>query len=77
MTVTTGTHNPTDGRAGDYVSVQRHRPCGLSAFVATGYELNGGATPAQILGRYVEFVRNRDRTCYERWKDVAPGAFPP
>jgi hypothetical protein len=77
MTVTTGTHVPEDGRAGDYISVQRHRPCGLSAFVATAYELNGGATAADVRGRYVEFVRNRDRTCYERWRDVAPGVFPP
>lgn len=74
--VTGGTHNPTDGRVGDYVSVQRHRPCGLSAFVATAYQLNGGAGAANVRGHYVEFVRNRDRTCYERWKDVAPGAFP-
>lgn len=82
-TVTTGTHNPEPslsvpaGRVGDYVSVQRHRPCGLSAFVAAVYELNGGGDETSVRGRYVEFVRNRDRTCYERWKDVAPGAFPP
>ncbi len=82
MTVTTGTHNPDPlglfpGRVGDYVSVQRHRPCGLSAYVAAVYELNGGGDPASVRGRYVEFVRNRDRTCYERWKDVLPGEFPP
>jgi hypothetical protein len=83
MTVTTGTHNPEPsstvpaGRVGDFVSVQRHRPCGLSAFVAAVYELNGGGDETSVRGRYVEFVRNRDRTCYERWKDVAPGAFPP
>jgi hypothetical protein len=75
-TVTSGTHNPADGIAGDYISVQRHRPCGLSAFVATGYELNGGTAASNIRGHYVEFARNRDRTCFERWKDVTPGAFP-
>jgi hypothetical protein len=73
--VTAGTHNPADGRAGDYVSVQRHRPCGLSAFVAAVYELNGGPDDTNNRAHYVEFVRNRDRTCYERW-NVAPATFP-
>lgn len=72
---TQGTDMPstTSQRYGDYLSVKPHEPCSLW-WIAGNYALtNGGKTP---VGEYVEFGRQRDRSCWDRWKDISPPALP-
>lgn len=62
-----GTHNRSDGRFGDYFTSRRNNPCGLF-WTATNYALSGGNTSAShVNARYIEFGRNRDRTCHTLW----------
>jgi hypothetical protein len=52
---TSGTHNRTDQRYGDYFVTHRHNPCGNS-WTATNYALNGGTAAANVNSRYVELA---------------------
>lgn len=54
--IAAATHNPADGRYGDYFTVRRNSPCGRY-FDATGYGLLGGTQTANVNARYVEFGR--------------------
>jgi hypothetical protein len=76
QTTVTGTHNPVDGRYGDYLTITRQRPCGLW-FAATGYALVGGADDSNVNARYVEFGRARDAGCYFGWRDKTRDPVPP
>jgi hypothetical protein len=69
--IASGTHNRTDARYGDYFTVRRNTPCGLW-FDATGYALNGGTALSNVNARYAEFGRQRDRQCYDAWKNAIP-----
>jgi hypothetical protein len=64
--VATGTHNRSDGRYGDYLTVRsnhRHDSCN-SQWVATAYSLDGGNTSsADVNARYVEFRSDNDAVC--------------
>jgi hypothetical protein len=64
--VASGTHNPT--RYGDYLKVDAHRPCGYW-WIASAFALDGGTAGSNVNARYVEFGRERDRRCYEGWRD--------
>ena len=61
-----GTHNPSNGRFGDYFTIHRQTPCGLF-FVATNYALSGGTGIANVNSHYVEFGRGRDYVCWNGW----------
>jgi hypothetical protein len=63
-----GTHNPFDGRYGDYMTIHPQEPCG-SWFGATNYALYGGTEVNNVNSRYIEFGKNRDRRCYFGWRD--------
>ncbi|MFF5809612.1 hypothetical protein [Streptomyces sp. NPDC012746] len=52
------THNPADGRFGDYFIVRRNSPCG-NYFDATGYGLLNGTDTSSVNARYVEFGRGK------------------
>jgi hypothetical protein len=71
--VAAATHNPTNGRYGDYFTVRRHAPCG-EWFSATGYSLLNGTALANVNSRYVEFGRGRDEPCYLAWRNSVPAA---
>jgi hypothetical protein len=62
-----------DQRFGDYLSVKPHEPCELWWVAGTYALTNGGTSPA---GTYVEFGRYRDKSCWERWKDITPPLLP-
>jgi hypothetical protein len=49
-----GTNGPEDTKWGDYLTCRRHAPDGL-IFAATGFTLQGGASPMNIEPRYVRF----------------------
>lgn len=63
-----GTHNPDDNRYGDYFTIHPHEPCDLF-FNATNYALSGGTSTTNVNARYIEFGRERDKTCYQGWRD--------
>jgi hypothetical protein len=65
-TVNSGTHNRTDGRYGDYLTIQQHEPCGYYLTAAT-YALSGGTAASNVRHRYVQFGRGRDRLCWNAW----------
>lgn len=67
----TGTHNRFDQRFGDYFVIHPHEPCDLW-FGATGYALNGGRAASNVNARWIEFGRQRDKLCYDRWDDEDP-----
>ncbi len=66
VTVAAGTHNRTDGRFGDYFTIQRHSPCG-KFFSASSYVLSGGTSGSNAEHHYVNFGRNRDVRCFNMW----------
>lgn len=67
------THNPANGRYGDYLDVAPQEPC-EKAFVGIGYSLNGGTALANINSRYVEFSRGRHLRCARDYFNHAPNA---
>ena len=58
-----GTHNPADGRYGDYMTVHPYEPC-EKWFSATAYALSGGTGVANVDERYVEFGRAQSLRCW-------------
>jgi hypothetical protein len=74
FTVASGTHNPPNGRFGDYFVIHPYEPC-EKWFSATSYALNGGTALANVNSRYVEFGRNRSRKCYESHRDQFPNTL--
>ncbi len=63
VTAAVGTHNPADGRFGDYFTIHPYEPC-ENWFSATSYALNGGTDVSNVNSRYVEFGRNASFRCY-------------
>ncbi len=62
-----GTHNPSNGRFGDYFTIRQHEPCDLF-FMATNYALLNGNTSSQhVNARAVQFGRGRDEQCWRSW----------
>ena len=61
-----GTHAPADNKWGDYLTVRRHSPDGLT-WHASGFTLQGGNTRQNIVPRIVHFGRRRDRRAVQRW----------
>jgi hypothetical protein len=58
-----GTHNPSDGRFGDYFTVRKNERC-PNTWAATNYALSGGNTQAaHVNARYVEFQNSADPRC--------------
>lgn len=51
-----GTHTPTDGKWGDYLTCRRHAPQD-DTWVAAGFTLQGGGARQNIQPRYVHFAR--------------------
>jgi len=78
---TSGTDMPSsknknwDQRYGDYLSVKPHDPCSLW-WVAGNYALSGGGGPSNVVANYVEFGRQRDKNCWDRWNQVVPTVLP-
>jgi len=78
---TNGTDMPSsnnkswDQRYGDYLSVKPHDPCPLW-WVAGNYALSGGGGPANVVANYIEFGRQRDKNCWDRWNQVIPKVLP-
>jgi hypothetical protein len=68
-------NNSWDQRYGDYLSVKPHDPCSLW-WVAGNYALSGGGGPSNVVANYVEFGRQRDKNCWDRWSQVVPKALP-
>jgi hypothetical protein len=66
VTVATGTHNPSDSRYGDYLTIQRHEPCG-NFLAASGYVLVNGTAGSNTQQRYIQFGRQRDKPCWDYW----------
>jgi hypothetical protein len=66
-----GTHNRGDQRFGDYFNIHPHEPCDMW-FGGTGYALNGGTAVGNVNARWIEFGRQRDKLCYDRWDDEDP-----
>ncbi len=58
-----GTHNPSDGRFGDYFTIRTNARC-TNTWVATNYALNGGTGTANVNARYVEFGSTLDSGCF-------------
>jgi hypothetical protein len=71
LIVAEGTHNRTDGRYGDYLSIRPHEPSELW-FVATSYALFGGTAANNVNLRYVEFGRLRSFRSYFSHFDQFP-----
>ncbi|HTD48926.1 MAG TPA: hypothetical protein VK881_16800 [bacterium] len=67
----TGTHNPADGRYGDYYTIHPQEPC-EKAFVATGYAFNGGTGVANVDARFIEFYHRRYGRCHRDYTNTAP-----
>jgi hypothetical protein len=67
----TGTHNPSDGRFGDYFSVHPNAPC-QNWFGATGYALNGGTDVTNVNEVYAEFGRRQSIQCWSGWTGFLP-----
>jgi hypothetical protein len=63
-----GTHNPTNGRYGDYFTVHQHEPCDVF-FNATNYVFTGGGGATNVDALYATFGRGRDTPCFNGWKD--------
>ncbi len=40
------------------------------------YALSGGGGPSNVVGNYVEFGRQRDKNCWDRWSQIAPAVLP-
>lgn len=58
-----GTHNPSDGRIGDYFTVRKNEDCPLT-WVATNYSLDKGNTSASnVNASYIEFGSSLDPAC--------------
>ena len=74
FTVASGTHNPADGRFGDYFTVHANEPC-ENWFGATGYALSGGTDTTSVNEVYAEFGRNQSVQCWNGWfnADANPG----
>lgn len=66
-----GTHNPANGRYGDYLEVAPQEPC-EKAFIGMGWSLNGGTGLANINSRYVEFTRGRHYRCATDYYNHVP-----
>ncbi len=64
-----------DQRYGDYLSVKPHNPCPLW-WVAGNYALSGGGGPSNVVANYIEFGRQRDKNCWDRWNQVVPKVLP-
>lgn len=62
-------------RYGDYLSVKAHEPCSLW-WTAANYAFSGGGNAANLVGRYLQFGRERDKNCWERWNAVTPAILP-
>lgn len=72
---TNGTDMPTGQRYGDYLSVKAHEPCPLW-WAAANYAFSGGGNAVNLVGRYLQFGRERDKNCWERWNEVTPPILP-
>lgn len=62
-------------RYGDYLSVKAHEPCPLW-WTAANYAFPGGGNATNLVGRYLEFGRERDKNCWARWNAVTPPILP-
>jgi hypothetical protein len=67
-----GTHNRSDDRFGDYLTIHQYQPCG-NWFTATNYSLNNGAAVSNVNSRYIEFGRNQSSGCYQANANQLPG----
>jgi hypothetical protein len=72
---TAGTDMPTSQRYGDYLSIKPDQPCSLW-WATANYAYVGGGNWSNVVGRYVEFGRARDESCWTRWKDLVPPKLP-
>jgi hypothetical protein len=61
----TASHNPSDGRFGDYFTIQRNNKCfGSYGWTATNYGLAfGNTSSSNVNARYVEFQSNTHPQC--------------
>ncbi len=70
-----GTHGPSDGKWGDYLSIRPHGQQSTD-FVATGFTLNGGEERNNIQVRYIRFRRGQSASpqniqdIYQRLKQL-------
>ena len=64
-----GTDMPAGGNAGDYTTVRRHSPGGLT-WLAAGYSLQGGSGRANVQPRVVHFGRKGFTPAAKRWFGV-------
>lgn len=58
-----GTHNPADGRFGDYFTIHSYEPC-EKWFSTINYFLDGGTSLTNTKSWYFEFGRNQTSRCY-------------
>lgn len=72
---TSGTDMPASQRYGDYLSAKSHEPCSLW-WAAANYAFSGGGNTVNLVGRYLQFGRERDKNCWERWNEVKPPILP-
>jgi hypothetical protein len=63
-----GTHNPANGRYGDYFTVHQHEPCD-QFFTGTNYVFTGGGAAPNVDALYVTFGRGREKPCFDGWTD--------
>ena len=76
FTIAGGTHNPADGRFGDYFTVHANEPC-ENWFGATGYALNGGTDTTSVNEVYAEFGRRQSIQCWYGWTGFLPNPGQP
>ncbi len=72
---TNGTDMPNGQRYGDYLSVKPHEPCTLW-WTAANYAFSGGGGATNLVGRYLQFGRERDERCWDRWNAISPPIVP-
>lgn len=71
----TGTHQPPDGRYGDFLTVRPHQPCDLW-WTAENFAYLNGSAATNVNARYVEFGRNRDQRCWSKVNSFIPPVLP-
>lgn len=72
---TDGTDMLSNQRYGDYLSVKPDEPCPLW-WVAGNYAFSGGGGSSSLVARYLQFGRQRDKNCWDRWNEVTPKTLP-
>jgi hypothetical protein len=75
LVTTNGTDMPNGQRDGDDLSVKPHEPCTLRLTVAK-YAFSGGGGATNLVGRHLQFGRDRDERCWVRWNAIAPPIVP-